>query len=255
MSRIYLFFVFLMLLTKLVKKILKGKAFFKTPTQSLDIYEAYDDREIRDDESASFECLIEGRIKVKPASELRDAYLNPVVQEIERLSKQGKRPIHVLEVGCGNAINLVRIKRIFGDRVNLTGADISPRRIDIGKRHFGNEIKDIKFAAESITNPNVLDKLGRFDLVFSVHCLEQITYGLEAAVRNLDALATQSIVLIEPTWEHSSPVQRLYLLLSDHAKIIIPTIAAARLRIRHCGALAIQSSLKNQSTLIVIDKN
>ena len=254
-TRVYFFFAFVWSLRRLAKYVWRGRNFLKTPTSSLDSYQTYDDRELRDDAAGEFECLVDGKIRILPAGKIRDLYLQPVTAEINSLLQQGGGPITILEVGCGNAINLVRLKRAFKDRIKLTGIDISRRRIEIGRQWFGDQVADIDLKVGSITTSEAVEALNRYDLVFSVHCLEQITYGLESAVRHMASLAVHRMVLVEPTWEFAIPAQRLYLLLADHAKTLLPTVLAAGLAVRTARAMPIQGSLKNQSSLIIIDKS
>ncbi len=108
----------------------------KTSVDSLAAYEAYDDREQREHATAVDVCCFQQRIVRMPVRQMRDEYLKYLFSEIDPLL-DSSRPLRVLEVGCGNGINLVALRERYGDRIQLHGLDTSPRRIEVARNYFG----------------------------------------------------------------------------------------------------------------------
>jgi 2-polyprenyl-3-methyl-5-hydroxy-6-metoxy-1,4-benzoquinol methylase len=251
--RLYQRYLFRQQLKRLEKSVLAGENFLRTPSASKDEYDAYDEREQIQYFNSGWYCLVDGKVEYRSAKEIRDYYLQHVYDEIDALLDK-KRKISVLEVGCGNCLNIWNIAKRYGDKVGLFGLDISEKRIRVAKEYFGSDLDGVRFYVRSIYDGDLSAVEGPFDLVFSMHCLEQIPYMLEPSLRNMYALCAEKLLMIEPTWEYASPAQKLYLLVADHAKVLLPTIEHLGYQIRKKMALRLQSSAKNQSTLIVIDK-
>ncbi len=232
-----------------------GTPFLKTPATSQDEYEKYDDREQRaEDEGRGWYCIVDGRIQWMRAKDIRGRYLEPIAGQIDAELKQ-KRPLYVLEVGCGNCCNLVRLRERYGERVVLSGIDISAKRIDVARRYYGERLNDVDLRVGSVTAEDFEGCLEgrRFDFVFSMHCLEQIPYDLKAALKNMARVTSGRLAMVEPVFEFGNPVQKLSLLISDHAKVLLPTALAMGFNIVRAEPLTIQASPKNQSSLIIID--
>jgi len=100
----------------------------------------------------------------------------------------------------------------------------------------------------------VEDETGSFDVVFSMHCLEQIPYKSEIALKEMYRLTKKFLIIIEPIFELGNLVQRLYLLNSDHNRILLRNIRHLGYKITRLEALNIQSNPVNQSSIIVIEK-
>jgi 2-polyprenyl-3-methyl-5-hydroxy-6-metoxy-1,4-benzoquinol methylase len=251
--RLFQRYLFRQLLKRLEKSVLAGENFLKTPSTSKDEYDTYDEREQTQYFDSGWDCLVNGKIEYCTAMEIREHYLQHIYDEIDALLVK-KRQVSVLEIGCGNCLNIWNIAKKYGDKVELSGLDISGTRIRVAKEYFGSDLDGIRFHMLSIYDGDLSTVEGPFDLVFSMHCLEQLPYMLESSVRNMYALSAKTLLMIEPTWEYASPTQKLYLLVADHAKVLLPTIEHLGYQISKKMALELQSSTKNQSTLIVIDK-
>jgi SAM-dependent methyltransferase len=220
--------------------------FQKTIFDSRAIYQRYDDREQRDWESRSDAVLDRGKIRVLPFKEVRTRYVDYLCKELEL-------PARVLEVGCGNGINLVELKARFGDSIELHGIDYSPERLKVSRRYFGERLDGVSLHEGSITARTQWPD-GHFDVVFSMHCLEQISHQTHAAVAEMARLAARRVVMIEPVFELANLAQRLYLLNADHVRILLTAIRDLGLTPRRVEPLDIQSNPVNQSSIIVIDK-
>ena len=225
----------------------------KTTAKSKEIYESYDDREQRDYESKFRLSWHKGRLVNMPFKESRAHYLSYLYEEIDRLIVPGKS-LRILEVGCGNCINLVCLKEKYGDQIQLTGLELSSRRVKVAKDYFGERLTGVSFHIGSVTEPIVEWKNGGFDLVYSMHCLEQIAYRCEDAVHQMNRLTNQMIVMIEPVFELGNPAQRLNLINSDHNRILLSSIRELGLKVSRLEPLDIQSNPLNQSSIIVIQK-
>lgn len=225
----------------------------KTTVKSKEAYEAYDDREQRNYDNESRLSWYSSRLGNMPFKESRAHYLAYLYEEIDRLIVPGKL-LRILEVGCGNCINLVCLKEKYGDLIQLTGLELSPRRLQVAKDYFGERLSGVLFHIGSVTEHITEWKDGKFDLVYSMHCLEQIAYRCEDAVHQMSRLTNHMIVMIEPVFELGNPTQRLYLINSDHNRILLPTIKELGLNISRMEPLNIQSNPLNQSSIIVIQK-
>ena len=225
----------------------------KTTAKSKEAYEAYDDREQRDYENRSRLSWYKGRLENMAFKVSRAHYLAYLYEEIDRLIVPGKL-LRILEVGCGNCINLVCLKEKYGDLIQLTGLELSPRRVQVAKGYFGERLAGASFHVGSITEPIAEWDDGEFDLVYSMHCLEQIAYRCEDAVQQMSRLANHMIVMIEPVFELGNPAQRLYLINSDHNRVLLSSIKELGLKVSRMEPLDIQSNPLNQSSITVIQK-
>lgn len=230
-----------------------GRNFFKTPETSLNIYQSKGDYEHRDYMDGTTQAVLNGQIHRMSHREARERYCAYLFEEIDRiLPATGK--LRILEVGCGNCINLVLLKQRYGERIELTGHDISERRIAVAKEFFGAELDGIAFAVKSATEPVAAEETAQFDLVFSMHCLEQIPFGVLPAVQGMYARSRSRVVMIEPVFDFARPTQKLFLIYSDYTRTLLPTVRYLGYKILRAEPLNIESSLKNQSSIIVVEK-
>ena len=212
-----------------------------------EIYQQYDDREQRDWETRFETVLDRGRITVLPFKEVRRRYVDYLCQELQA-------PGRILEVGCGNCINLIELKARYGDTVELHGLDYTPERLKVARRYFGSRLNGVALHEGSITQPTQWPD-GYFDFVFSMHCIEQISYQTHAAVAEMARLARRGVVMIEPVFELANAAQKLYLINADHVRILLRAIRDVGLNPRRVEALDIQSNPVCQSSIVVIDRN
>jgi ubiquinone/menaquinone biosynthesis C-methylase UbiE len=244
---------FMLVLGDFIESLKAPKVATKTTVDSRTAYQAYDDREIIDNFENSALFLVDGEVKTLPFRAVRAACLAYVFAEIEELLRK-KEKITILEVGCGNGINLFEVRQKFGDRVILTGMDISQNRITVGRRYFKSGLDAVAFAETSITGDTGFADAS-FNLVYSIHCLEQIAYETKAAVREMHRISSDRIVMIEPVFENGSMLQRCYLVVSDHTRILLKSIHELGYHLLRNEVVPVQSNLVNQSTLLVIAKS
>jgi SAM-dependent methyltransferase len=242
------------LLVQLVRMFSQTGNPWKIPFTSRDYYDAYGDGEQRTYFDGSLLlCRDGGQNKWVPHPQARMRYLAPIISEIETLLKTQKQ-ISVLEVGCGNCINLVELSKHFGERVRLQGIDVSSGRVDVAKKYFGNRLSNISIWVESITEPVPKKEIAKYDLVFSMHCLEQIPYAAAQAIEGLWRRARSRVVMVEPVWEFARPVQKLRLVRKDYIRTLLPTVKYLGYNVLRAEPLGFESSQKNQSSIIVLGK-
>jgi len=218
-------------------------------------YEEWDDRELRDLENPKrgWHTLIDGELRWASAQEIRDRFIDCLCREIDAAIADGAEP-SVLEVGCGNATNLVALKERYGDKLRLSGFDVANQRVAVGKQYYGNRLTGVDMRVASVADPNLPELYkNTFGIVFSMHCLEQIPNLAAIAVENMLALSSGRVVMIEPDWEHAYPAQRVYLIVSDHMRTLLKTCQAKGAKVLKGERFELQSSLKNPSTLIVLN--
>jgi SAM-dependent methyltransferase len=230
-----------------------GKNFFKVPGTAFDYYQAQGAYEHAAYEKSSSICVLNGRIQKLSHKESRALYCDYIFEEIDRLLS-GREHISVLEVGCGNCINLDLIRKRYGKRVELHGLDFSGNRISAAHSYFRDALNDISFSVQSITDPVPDSESGRYDLVFSMHCLEQIPFAVIPAIEGMYKRAKSTVVFIEPVFEFARPSQKLFLIYSDFNRTLLSSIHYLGYKTTRCEPLKIESSLGNQSSIIVVQK-
>lgn len=227
----------------------------KTSQYSADIYEAYGIRDIQDYFEGNDLCLFRGKLITMSHFDMRQEYLKYLYKEIDKVIEchDEKEVIKILEIGCGNCINLVNLQKKYGTKVSLSGQDIAKNRIENAKQYFGDELSTIRFQVQ-----NIIDGYdspdNSFHIIFSMHCLEQIPYDCKSAILEMYRLASEVVIMIEPVFELGNITQRLYLTNSDHNRVLLTTIKDLDLPIGILEVLDIQSNPCNQSSLIVVKK-
>ena len=231
---------------------IKTDPVIKTTEDSKNIYDGYDDREQRSFEYGSNRCLLHNHLITMTKREIRYMYLRHIYSVIDEMIKKDEIST-VLEVGCGNCINLMMLKEHYGDSLKLFGMDISQKRLDVAKNYFGEKLAGIELFQQSIVE-NTGIASSYYDLVFTMHCLEQIPYKIERALSEIYRITNNNLVLIEPVFEFCNPAQKMYLYYSDHNRILLKTIEKLDLPVIYKRSLEIQSNPLNQSSIIVIER-
>jgi len=133
-----------------MRSLYSDDGFVKTIEDSRDIYEAYDDREQKDYLSRSRYCVDNGKVKKLPFKKIREKYLHYLYQELASFNPLST-PLRVLEVGCGNCINLANLSRRFKSTADLYGIDISARRLEVARDFFKEGLAGVELFEASIT--------------------------------------------------------------------------------------------------------
>ena len=77
-----------------------------------------------------------------------------------------KKILKILELGCGNGVNLKGLKNIF-PKFEFYGIDYSEEMIKYAKKNNNN----INFYLADITNTDIYNQLPKFDVIFTNRCL------------------------------------------------------------------------------------
>ena len=235
-----------------LRKLARGVELRRHTHLSRDIYEEYGDWEMRIYEAGQVFTYDHGRMGHVPLKAVRDAYLAPVEAEIRALAEARGGPVRVLEVGCGNGTNLMLLNERLGDRASLAGIDIAARRIELGRGYWGARLDGVELGVDSaLTLAGQADDSA--DLVFSVHCLEQLPYHVAQAVAAMARVARRRIVFVEPLWEIANTAQRLYAMLGDQLRTLLPEIEAAGLTVLRTEAPEVLANPLNRTGVVVVD--
>jgi len=217
---------------------------------SKEIYDAYGERELHQYETGTCRALVNGEIKRLPYTEVRSAYVAPIIAEIERLQAAVDRPVRVLEVGCGNATNLMLLRQHFGDTVELSGIDISANRIDCGRSYWQDRLDGVELQQASATDLSLFAD-GHFDLSYSICALEQITFRIHEVVSEMKRVSSQRIVCVEPIYEYGNDAQRLYNIVNDQCRTLLQDMRSNELDVEEHGLLSILHNPLNPVGLVV----
>lgn len=202
---------------------------------SKDRYADYGPREMLAYESETTTVLADGVLAEWSLRDVRAAYLKPVIDAIEAVPN---RPARVLEIGCGNATNLMILAAQFGERAAFSGIDISGDRINAGKSHWGERLSGVELIETSATELGCFQDRA-FDVVFSVCALEQIPILLHAAVREMTRVADGTIVCVEPVPEFGNDTQRIYNLVAGQCRTLLPELEATGWHLDRAGLLPV----------------
>jgi SAM-dependent methyltransferase len=90
---------------------------------------------------------------------------------VERARADFKRPLRILEVGCGNGFNCSWVAQTFGD-CHVTGIDYIPEMIEAAKLRQAEDGIPADRLLYQVGNALELDDLGgSFDVIFTDRCL------------------------------------------------------------------------------------
>jgi len=154
-------------------------------------------------------CMVDGKITTCFAKVVRDFYIEQLAQQIEQIGAR-----RVLEVGAGNSLNLYLLSQRFPD-LEFQGIDITPERIAVGKDWFkANKNFEPNAQIGDVTKLDFNDN--DFDLIYSVHCFEQIDQYALAGVQEVCRVAGKRVVFLEPDFVNSNSAQRLFLKIHNY---------------------------------------
>jgi 2-polyprenyl-3-methyl-5-hydroxy-6-metoxy-1,4-benzoquinol methylase len=225
----------------------------KTNTDSLNQYQKYTNREQLALEEKS-KVQYNGVIQKMTGRDVKKHYLKHLCVHIDQLIKENNgKVVKILEVGCGNCINLTMLSNIYGSKIELTGLDISEKRIQVAKEFYPEELKNINLFATSITAKTHF-KSNEFDLVYSMFCIEQIAFETKLAVTEMHRLTSNLLIFIEPVIENANFLQKLYIINSDICRILLKSIQELGYKIKENRVLDIHANPMNQSSMIVVKK-
>lgn len=242
------------MLLSLPRKLAKGREIRRHFGVSHSAYQAYDDWEMRAYEHGSTWTLDHGRMNRVSFVDIRAGYLAPVIERARALhAANPDRPVEILEVGCGNGTNLMVLAKELAGLAVLRGIDISAERLAQGRAYWGDRLIGVDMAEDSATTLDTQTDASA-DIVFSVHCLEQIPYAVDDCLRSMARVTRADVVFVEPVWEFANPTQKIYTLFADQLRTLIPSIPQNGLKIVSKTRAEVIANPLNQSGIIVARK-
>ena len=224
---------------------------------SREIYENYGNKEqINFELGGERYTTKDGKMSYVSFQDIRAGYLTPIVSKIEEKLKTVKSDggkLSVLEVGCGNCVNLVQLSSKFSSSdVKFYGIDISPKRLEVSKFYWKERLNEVEL---SVDNATKLSNFGdnSFDIVFTMHCLEQIPYRVAQAITSIARVAPKTVIFVEPVFEFANQTQKLYSICADQLRTLIPEIEAAGFDIVECYPIELLANPMNQTGVVVVD--
>jgi len=238
---------------RLFKKLRRGKEIRRHFGISTEIYEAYSDWEMRAYENDSRWTVNGKRMAVVSFREIRAHYLEAVIAEAKKMEISLGRPIRILEVGCGNGTNLMVLKSELSDETVLFGIDVAKERIRLGVEYWGSKLDGVEFRVDSATTLSTFED-ETVDLAFSVHCLEQLPYSVDAVLQSIHRVISHGAVFVEPVWEYANTSQRMYTLFGDQLRTLVPNIGSLDFEIVEQKKARLLANPMNQTGIIVVKK-
>jgi len=160
------------------------------------------------------------------------------------------RPRSVLEIGCGNGINLLQLAGRFPD-LQFSGVELTSGGVRAAQafqqRHDRLPAALAAFAPEGVRDPAAFRRIefrqgdagalpfgdGSFDLVYSVLALEQMETLRERALREMARVAARATFMIEPFADANRSLwRRLYVFRRNYFRGRIDDLPAVGLRPR-----------------------
>lgn len=216
-------------------------------------YDNYGERELADFERNQLRALCGGRLVRTTFRQVRNVYIKPVCDTVTAKLDSGVSKIRLLEVGCGNATNLKLIKEKFGDKVELSGIDLSENRIKTGKSYWGNGLNGIHLSQADATQLDMFDA-NSFDIVYSICALEQVTYRLHEAVSEMIRVSSESVICVEPVFEFGNKTQRLYNIVNDQCRTLLSEFRQSGLDIHEGGLVSLLHNPLNPVGILIANK-
>ena len=139
----------------------------------------------------------------------------------------------VLEVGCGNGLNIFPLAKDFPE-VKFTGVDISSTGITFCKDKLNslNEYKNLSFLegnAKNLTFP-----ANSFDLTYTVLALEQMNQIKTQVIENIKRVTSNKIVFIEPFKDvNKSLINKIHMINSDYLNLSYNELDTSGYKISH----------------------
>lgn len=187
--------------------------------------------------------MYQGRIVEKEMKLVREYYLSLINREI------GTTDTYVFECGCGNILNIQELKKSHGDK-KFVGIDIAHNRLRLGLEQLKlDNSTDVSVLNADAFHLPFKDK--RFDIAFTVHCLEQIGKEAKGVLKELERVTKRKLILIEPIYEYGNTVQKLYLLKKDYLRGLLKTLKSLQYKYQ-MAKLDTHSNPFNPSGLIII---
>ena len=167
-----------------------------------------------------------------------------VIEELLKIIK----PTSACEVGCGLGRHLFHYSTVFPD-TDFSGFDIASSAIEGAKNLQNGEMIDLQlpgqdrtlnsdemakardinfFCADASNLADVPDNA--YDVVYSVHALEQMSDRLDAVFSELARVARRYVIFAEPFWDCNDPMGKLFLYTHNYFHASLSDVSAAGLK-------------------------
>jgi len=154
-----------------------------------------DDLILSDDHAKKW-ILRDDKLELGTERTVRAYLLARLESRIRELLPDGRG--RVVEFGCGTGRNLFYLARKF-PQLELVGLELTPSTVEYAQGISDREGFGVTFHVADMTAD--LSGLGRADVVFSVHALEQLPDAFPRAFDNMAAMSRRAVVLFEPVHE------------------------------------------------------
>jgi SAM-dependent methyltransferase len=165
------------------------------------------------DENLKRDSMVNGRIGIVPQKVVRDIHIAVISKYITK-----NKPRRVLEIGAGTSINSFLLTQLHPD-VEFFGIDLVPERVETGLKYFE---ENHGFVPNTIVGDamNLPFNDSEFEMVYTMHCFEQMENYIGDCVREARRVCTGDLVFLEPDWKSSNIAQKLFLLNNDYLRNI-----------------------------------
>lgn len=93
-----------------------------------------------------------------------------ISKEVRKL--RGKRPLRILDLGCGTGAAMIDMKRLWGDRVEVAGLDVVKIQVEMASQRFRDEQVDVFI--EHYDGVNIPSDDNYFDVVYTSDVLGHV---------------------------------------------------------------------------------
>ncbi len=125
-----------------------------------------------------------------------------------------------MEVGAGELTNILEIqkknKKIIFDKV--FALDVSLPRLIVGNKFLRENSAKIDYCISSNAEKIPLSD-NSIDLLFTIHCLEQVPHLAKNIIKEMLRVAKKYVVLIEPSIEYGSEITRNRIYAKNYVKL------------------------------------
>jgi ubiquinone/menaquinone biosynthesis C-methylase UbiE len=156
-------------------------------------------------------CVVDDKLAYTNTSVIREYYINTIAEQITKYNIRS-----VLEVGAGTSLNMYLLHQKF-PFLKIAGIDLVPERVQTGKKYFNtNNNYDPDTRIADVTNLPFANN--EFDMIYSVHCFEQLDRYAEEGIKEVIRVASKLVVFLEPDWEYSNAAQKMFLSNNNYLK-------------------------------------
>ena len=150
----------------------------------------------------------------------------------------------LLEIGCGNGRNLDMINKKFHNK-KLNGIDISDVGVKVAQK---NNLNAVHGSADNLPYDN-----NSFDIVLTVHALEQMKYIIDDVIKEMYRVCRNKVVSFEPVFELQNIFGRIHNFTHDYVKGLPFLFEKHGFEIEEFKKLGV-GGFKNRTCLIVGNK-